>query len=109
MHAPYVPAANGEWMGLAWFIRTVPGRDGKDVRVIRHGGGTKGQISTIQFAPAHRFAMVILTNSGRGDELTRTAVTWALDHYLHRTRSNRGAAHDGRELAHLRRALQRAG
>ena len=83
MHAPYVPAANGEWMGLAWFIRTVPGRDGKDVRVIRHGGGTKGQISTIQFAPAHRFAVVILTNSERGDELTAHAVTWALDHYLH--------------------------
>lgn len=82
MHTPYVPAANGEWMGLAWFIRAVPRSDGESVRVIRHGGGTKGQISTIQFAPARRFAVVILTNSERGDELTAHAVRWALEHYL---------------------------
>jgi CubicO group peptidase (beta-lactamase class C family) len=82
MHTPYVPAANGEWMGLAWFIRSVPGRGGENVCVIRHGGGTKGQLSTIQFAPARRFAVVILTNSQRGDELTAHAVRWALEHYL---------------------------
>ncbi len=82
MHTPYVPAANGEWMGLAWFVRSVPAGDGQSVRVVRHGGGTKGQVSTFQFAPERRFAIVILTNSERGDELTVQAVDWALEHYL---------------------------
>jgi hypothetical protein len=82
MRTPQLPSANGEWVGLSWFIRSVPTEDGGSVQVIRHGGGTKGQLSTLQFVPDRQFAIAILSNSERGDEMEAHAVRWALEHYL---------------------------
>jgi CubicO group peptidase (beta-lactamase class C family) len=82
MHAPYAPAGNGEWVGLSWYLRSAPYGDGESVRMVRHGGGTKGQLSTLQFAPDRHFAVVILSNSARGDEMETHAVRWALEHYV---------------------------
>ena len=52
------------------------------MQVIRHGGATNGQMATLQIAPAQRFAIVVLTNSDRGDELYTPLVGRALSLYL---------------------------
>ena len=64
MQTPRIPASSNQFMGVSWFIREVDG-----VRVLRHGGATNGQMATFEFIPQHHFALVILTNSDRGDEL----------------------------------------
>jgi CubicO group peptidase (beta-lactamase class C family) len=63
MHTPGFPAANGEQLGLSWFIREIDNQ-----RILRHGGATNGQMATLQIVPACGFALVVLTNSDRGSE-----------------------------------------
>ncbi len=82
MHAPRVSAANGEWLGVSWFSRQETRRDGSQVRIIRHGGATNGQMVTFQFAPAQGFAWTILTNSDRGDECYKLVSNWLLENLL---------------------------
>lgn len=77
MHSPQVPAANGEQMGLSWFIGEIDG-----VRLLRHSGATNGQAAALWLAPARDFALVVLTNSARGSELHQRAAAWALEQYL---------------------------
>lgn len=77
MHTPGVPAANGEYCGIAWFIHDVDGE-----RIIRHGGATNGQMATFVVIPSRRFALVMLTNSDRGDEVYKPMTLWALENYL---------------------------
>jgi CubicO group peptidase (beta-lactamase class C family) len=77
MQTPRVPAANGEHMGLAWFVREAGG-----VRLLRHNGGTRGQCATLLLAPAQRVALVVLTNSERGDELHQAVTRWVLERAL---------------------------
>jgi hypothetical protein len=77
MQVPYAPAANGEFSGVAWFIRDAGG-----TRIVRHGGATNGQISAFLMAPDHHFAIAILTNSDRGGELNLQVTRQALRSYL---------------------------
>ncbi len=77
MHTPQAPAANGEHMALTWFVRDVDG-----LRFLRHGGATNGQAASLWLAPERRFALAVLTNSDRGDELHQAAAAWALEHFL---------------------------
>jgi CubicO group peptidase (beta-lactamase class C family) len=77
MQTPTVPAANGEFVGISWFLRDVD-----QLRIVRHGGGTNGQTSTFQMVPAQRFAIVMLTNSNRGSELIRPLVNKAFQSFL---------------------------
>jgi CubicO group peptidase (beta-lactamase class C family) len=77
MHAPRVPAANGEQLGVTWFMRDVAG-----VRLLRHGGATKGQCATLELAPARGLALSVLTNSDRGSELHQAVARWAFERYL---------------------------
>jgi len=77
MQTPYVQAANGESVGLSWFIRDVPG-----ARIVRHGGATNGQQSAFQMVPGRRYACTILTNSDRGSELTTPVLRLALKLWL---------------------------
>ena len=77
MRTPRTPAANGEQMALTWFARDVGG-----VRCLRHGGATNGQAATLWLAPERGFALAVLTNSDRGDELHQAAAAWALEHVL---------------------------
>jgi CubicO group peptidase (beta-lactamase class C family) len=77
MQEPHAPAANGEFVGVAWFIRDAGG-----VRLVRHGGATKGQQSAFVMAPARRFAVTVLTNSNRGGELHQIVVREALRAFL---------------------------
>jgi CubicO group peptidase (beta-lactamase class C family) len=58
----------GEWVGLTWY--------GEDrFGTIRHGGGTNGQIAMLVLAPAHGFALALLTNhSPAGIQVTEAAL-----------------------------------
>ena len=77
MQTPSVAAANGEFLGIAWFLKDLNG-----VTLVRHGGGTLGQLSSFVMVPARRFATVVLTNADRGDELHSAVVKQALQAFL---------------------------
>jgi CubicO group peptidase (beta-lactamase class C family) len=77
MHTSTVPAANGEAMGVTWFIRQVNG-----IKLIRHGGATNGQMATLTIAPQQGFAFIALTNSDRGSELYQPLTRWVLGQFL---------------------------
>jgi CubicO group peptidase (beta-lactamase class C family) len=77
MQSPIVPAANDEYLGVTWIVYDADG-----TRIVRHGGGTNGQLSAFMFVPARRFALTILTNANRGGELHRDITRWALREYL---------------------------
>jgi CubicO group peptidase (beta-lactamase class C family) len=81
LHTPSVPAANGEFTGLSWFVREANGyRTG--IRLIRHGGATNGQMATLVIAPSEQVALCILTNSDRGSELYAPLTRWLLNELL---------------------------
>ncbi len=81
MQTPQAPAANypaagfAEWSGLGWAVRFIDG-----VKVVEHGGSLSGFQVKLKFVPAQRFALAILTNSGRGGVLADRVAEWALDH-----------------------------
>jgi len=83
MQTPQVRAANfaaagfTEWCGLGWAIRFIDG-----VKVIEHGGSISGFQVKLKVVPARRFALAVLTNSGRGGVLGDVVAEWALDHFL---------------------------
>ena len=68
---------NIDAVGLAWMLT-----DLGDVRLIGHGGGTKGQISWLGIVPDRRFALVILTNHNYGGILTDRVAEVAYESYL---------------------------
>jgi CubicO group peptidase (beta-lactamase class C family) len=73
MRDPQVEAGGSiDAMGLTWALRRID-----DLWVARHGGGTNGQVSTLETVPERNFALAILTNSSRGglliNDLTRSA------------------------------------
>jgi CubicO group peptidase (beta-lactamase class C family) len=69
--------AEAEANGLNWYLRAVEG-----IPVIGHEGRTNSQWSTLMLVPARGFAVVVLTNSGRGYEVLNAVVTWAFGHAL---------------------------
>jgi len=75
--ASYPAAGFAEWGGLGWAVRFIDG-----VKVVEHGGSLSGFEVKLKFVPAHRFAIAILTNSGRGSVLGDRVAEWALDHVL---------------------------
>jgi len=77
MQTPIADAPLGERMGISWFVQ-----DHGDIRIVRHGGATKGQLSAFMFSPTHGFALTVLTNADRGAELHRETVAFALKEFL---------------------------
>lgn len=77
LHAPRFAATDPEWVGLTWYMREVNG-----VKILRHGGGTKGQVTIFTFVPAHNFAFVILTNGDQGSTLIASVTATILEQYL---------------------------
>jgi CubicO group peptidase (beta-lactamase class C family) len=63
-----------EFVGITWSISEQTG-----ARLVGHGGGTNGQISLFFFAPEHDFALAVLTNHQRGNEVTFAARVPALE------------------------------
>jgi len=78
VRAPSYPAAGfAEWCGLNWAIRFSNG-----VKVVEHGGSISGFQAKLKLVPERRFAIAILTNSGRGGVLGDHVAAWAPDHFL---------------------------
>ncbi|MCG8346169.1 MAG: beta-lactamase family protein [Chloroflexales bacterium] len=77
MQSPLVPAANGEFMGITWFVHETAG-----TRILRHGGATNGQMSAFVMVPSRHFAITVLTNANRGDELHQKITRRALELYM---------------------------
>jgi CubicO group peptidase (beta-lactamase class C family) len=69
--------ALGEAVGIAWLLQDIGG-----VRLVRHGGGTNGQLSVFAMVPERAFAIAILTNSDTGSQLNAELQRWALEAYL---------------------------
>jgi CubicO group peptidase (beta-lactamase class C family) len=69
--------AEAEANGLNWYLREVAG-----IPVIGHEGRTNSQWSTLMMVPTRRFAVVVLTNGGRGYEVLHAVVRWAFGHTL---------------------------
>ena len=77
MQTPHIKANLGNQFGISWFINEIDG-----VRLIRHGGGTMGQVSELEIAPGRQFAFAILTNSNMGGALITESTKWILKNYL---------------------------
>jgi len=69
--------AEKEFVGLSWFADIFDGK-----AVLTHGGGTNGQISRIFYLPDANAALVVLTNSDQGGQLTQSIWKWWLREYL---------------------------
>jgi CubicO group peptidase (beta-lactamase class C family) len=79
MQSPQVVGghAEAEPNGLPWYLREVAGME-----VIGHEGRTNSQWSTLMMVPTRGFAVVVLTNGGRGYEVLHDVVTWAFGNAL---------------------------
>lgn len=64
-------------IGLSWFIND---RDG--IRLLSHGGGTKGQVSRLVLALARNAAFAIFTNGDEEGHITEDVTRWILKEYL---------------------------
>jgi CubicO group peptidase (beta-lactamase class C family) len=58
--------------GLSWRLTETGG-----IRFVGHGGGTIGQLALFTLAPERDFALVVLTNSGRGNFVHQAVSRWA--------------------------------
>ncbi|MFN2520652.1 MAG: serine hydrolase [Candidatus Limnocylindria bacterium] len=58
--------------GLGWRLSEAGG-----VAFVGHGGGTIGQLALFALAPDRGFALVVLTNSGRGNFVHEAVSRWA--------------------------------
>ena len=70
-----------EFMGLSWWIDD-EGEADEPLRVVHHGGGTKGQISRLVLVPERQFALAMVTNADRGGRVIDEAYRWCLREYL---------------------------
>ncbi|MBL8134608.1 MAG: serine hydrolase [Anaerolineae bacterium] len=64
-------------IGLSWMIRRLG-----EVKTIQHGGATLGQSCLLILAPAHKFAVAILTNCDHGGQVTAEGTKAALKEFL---------------------------
>ncbi len=70
-----------EFMGLSWWIDDEGNAD-EPLRVVYHGGGTKGQISRLVLVPERQFALAMVTNADRGGRVIDEAYRWCMREYL---------------------------
>ena len=77
MQTPIATVWKKEQWGVTWAVN-----DTYETRLVSHGGGTKGQVSQLMFAPDREFAVVVFTNSGEGGRLTLDVTRQAVKEYL---------------------------
>jgi hypothetical protein len=63
--------------GLGWQINLFDGQ-----KVVGHGGSTNGFQAHLDLSAERDFALVVLTNSGRGAAAYREIIDWVLEEYL---------------------------
>ncbi|MEZ4645998.1 MAG: serine hydrolase domain-containing protein [Chloroflexota bacterium] len=77
MQTPQVTIWEKDVMGITWRIDDTYG-----VRLVEHGGGTKGQVSRLTLVPQYDFALVVFTNADHGDAVVQAVRRAALQTYL---------------------------
>lgn len=77
LHEPIRKAFGANSVALSWFVYDAGGK-----KVLRHGGGTIGQICELHIVPSEGLAVAVLTNSESGAALTDKIVEAALSEYL---------------------------
>ena len=78
MQTPQAEAGNlANAVGISWLLE-----DYDTTRLVMHGGTTHGQLSAFAMVPEHDFAVTVLTNSSRGNEVHGPVVRKALSLYL---------------------------
>jgi CubicO group peptidase (beta-lactamase class C family) len=83
MQSEVIPNAGlADAWGLGWQINYYG-----DTKVIGHGGSTNGFQAHLDLVPSRDFAVVVLTNSGRGAACYREVTRWVFEHYLGLTRA----------------------
>jgi CubicO group peptidase (beta-lactamase class C family) len=60
-------------IGLSWHLEEIQG-----LRVVQHGGGTTGQISTLVLIPDRSFAFAMVTNADKGGSAIEDVTRWLL-------------------------------
>lgn len=76
MRQPQIDIDASAAQGLGWRLDQIGGR-----AVFGHGGSAGGFESGLTIVPDRRFALVVLTNSGRGSVAIQRIRDWALDAY----------------------------
>lgn len=74
-----VQTVAGNWAthwGIGWHIKQV-----NEHTIIGHNGSTNGFQALLALVPAQRFAVAVLTNSGRGSAANREISNWALERF----------------------------
>ncbi len=72
MRAPHAGRDLDARSGLGWRLTELGG-----VGLVGHGGGTIGQLALFTLAPERGFALIVLTNSGRGNFIHEAVSRWA--------------------------------
>jgi CubicO group peptidase (beta-lactamase class C family) len=82
MREPYVEAGNfGRSYAVGWSVWDVADGEGNAVRIVDHGGATRGFRAQLTVVPERGFALAQLTNGETGTQAMAQIETWALRHY----------------------------
>lgn len=84
MREPFVEAGNfGRSYGIGWSVWDVADGEGNGagVRIVDHGGATRGFRAQLTVVPDRGFALALLTNGESGTQAMAQIETWALRHY----------------------------
>jgi CubicO group peptidase (beta-lactamase class C family) len=78
MRKPHAAATGRDEIGLTWFLHPLDGST-----TLAHGGGTNGQVTSLEILPERAFAVVVFTNgSPGGGQLVRETGKEAFRSYL---------------------------
>jgi hypothetical protein len=78
MHSPQVTVWENEAWGLGWSVLD----EIEGARQVRHGGGTKGQVSSLVLVPERDLAVAVFTNADQGGVITDEVRRWVLKELL---------------------------
>ncbi|GAA4990032.1 serine hydrolase domain-containing protein [Actinopolymorpha pittospori] len=82
MREPFVEAGNfGRSYGIGWSVWDVADGEGNAVRIVDHGGATRGFRAQLTVVPERGFALAQLTNGESGTQAMAQIEAWALRHY----------------------------
>lgn len=77
MQTPTTPETVEGAKGIAWALSEIDG-----VRIVSHGGSTRGHQTGFEMVPSRRFALVTHTNASHGTELLQEIKDWVFEAYL---------------------------
>ncbi|RIK38305.1 MAG: hypothetical protein DCC58_16840 [Chloroflexi bacterium] len=77
MQTPTTPPTSEGTRGIGWGLSEING-----VKVVSHGGSTRGHQTSFEMVPERQFALVVFTNARHGIELLGEMKDWVFANYL---------------------------